>query len=586
MCSDDSKFVTVSSDYIRCFFYTCLCFLVLTPAWIKLSTSWQFFQNLRHNQWRQWLEEGCRKPALESDTDHYAITTTTPWSPCNHPPPPPDHHAITTHRSPCNHPPPPPPPITIQSPPTPPITMQSPPTDHHAITPHRSPCNHPPQITMQSPPTDHHAITPHRSPRNHHHHPITMQSPPTDHHAITPHRSPRNHHHHPITMQPPPPPPQITMQSPPQITMQSPPQITMQSPHTPDHHAITPHRSPCNHPPDHHAITTTPDHHAITTTRSPCNHPTPPRSPCNHTHPQVTMQSPPRSPCNHPHHHPDHHAITPHRSPCNHPPQITMQSPPPHPRSPCNHPPQITMQSPPTDHHAITPPPPPRSPCNHPTPRSPCNHTPQITMQSHHAITPHRSPCNHPPLITMQSPPPPQITMQSPPPHWDHAWWNWCHSDMHAINRDLAKTQMVTVMLRGRPRTKEWWLLVGAGHACNQPRPGENSNGDSHAERKATDQRAVVACWGRCCSESGWTASLACPPKCSERDPCPSGWSGDPRTLYTHQSTKANGSFRPNSKRFKQMLNYFNRDTPYAHFQGNPLYQATKQLFKFCFVAW
>ena len=30
------------------------------------------------------------------------------------------------------------------------------------------------------------------------------------------------------------------------------------------------------------------------------------------------------------------------------------------------------------------------------------------------------------------------------------------------INRDLPKTQMVTVMLRERPRTKERWLLVGA----------------------------------------------------------------------------------------------------------------------------
>ena len=73
---------------------------------------------------------------------------------------------------------------------------------------------------------------------------------------------------------------------------------------------------------------------------------------------------------------------------------------------------------------------------------------------------------------------------------------------MHAINRDLAKTQMMTVMPRGRPRTKERWLLVEAEHACNQPRPGENSNDDSHAERKATDQRAVVACWGRTCMQS------------------------------------------------------------------------------------
>ena len=32
----------------------------------------------------------------------------------------------------------------------------------------------------------------------------------------------------------------------------------------------------------------------------------------------------------------------------------------------------------------------------------------------------------------------------------------------------------------------------------------------------------------------------------------------------------------PNIKRFTQMLIYFNTDTQYAHFWGNPLYQATK----------
>ena len=32
----------------------------------------------------------------------------------------------------------------------------------------------------------------------------------------------------------------------------------------------------------------------------------------------------------------------------------------------------------------------------------------------------------------------------------------------------------------------------------------------------------------------------------------------------------------PNTKRFKQMLIYFNPDTQYANFWGNPLYQATK----------
>ena len=33
----------------------------------------------------------------------------------------------------------------------------------------------------------------------------------------------------------------------------------------------------------------------------------------------------------------------------------------------------------------------------------------------------------------------------------------------------------------------------------------------------------------------------------------------------------------PNTKRFKQMLIYFNTDTQCAHFRGNPLYQASKQ---------
>ena len=33
----------------------------------------------------------------------------------------------------------------------------------------------------------------------------------------------------------------------------------------------------------------------------------------------------------------------------------------------------------------------------------------------------------------------------------------------------------------------------------------------------------------------------------------------------------------PNAKRFKRTLISFNTDTQYAHFQGNPLYQATKQ---------
>ena len=33
----------------------------------------------------------------------------------------------------------------------------------------------------------------------------------------------------------------------------------------------------------------------------------------------------------------------------------------------------------------------------------------------------------------------------------------------------------------------------------------------------------------------------------------------------------------PNTKRFKPTLIYFNTDTQYAHFRGNPLYQATKR---------
>ena len=32
----------------------------------------------------------------------------------------------------------------------------------------------------------------------------------------------------------------------------------------------------------------------------------------------------------------------------------------------------------------------------------------------------------------------------------------------------------------------------------------------------------------------------------------------------------------PNIKKFKQTLIYFNTDTQFAHFRGNPLYQATK----------
>ena len=33
----------------------------------------------------------------------------------------------------------------------------------------------------------------------------------------------------------------------------------------------------------------------------------------------------------------------------------------------------------------------------------------------------------------------------------------------------------------------------------------------------------------------------------------------------------------PNTKRFKRTLIYFNTDTQYANFRGNPLYQAKKQ---------
>ena len=32
----------------------------------------------------------------------------------------------------------------------------------------------------------------------------------------------------------------------------------------------------------------------------------------------------------------------------------------------------------------------------------------------------------------------------------------------------------------------------------------------------------------------------------------------------------------PNTKRVKRTLIYFNTGTQYTHFQGNPLYQATK----------
>ena len=33
----------------------------------------------------------------------------------------------------------------------------------------------------------------------------------------------------------------------------------------------------------------------------------------------------------------------------------------------------------------------------------------------------------------------------------------------------------------------------------------------------------------------------------------------------------------PNTKRFKRTLIHFNTDTQYAHFLGNPLYEATKR---------
>ena len=42
----------------------------------------------------------------------------------------------------------------------------------------------------------------------------------------------------------------------------------------------------------------------------------------------------------------------------------------------------------------------------------------------------------------------------------------------------------------------------------------------------------------------------------------------------------------PNTKRFKRTLIYFNTDTQYANFRGNPLYQASSHsvLFRFlCF---
>ena len=36
----------------------------------------------------------------------------------------------------------------------------------------------------------------------------------------------------------------------------------------------------------------------------------------------------------------------------------------------------------------------------------------------------------------------------------------------------------------------------------------------------------------------------------------------------------------PNRKRFKPTLIYFDTDTQYAHFRGNPLRQVTKRHFK------
>ena len=60
-------------------------------------------------------------------------------------------------------------------------------------------------------------------------------------------------------------------------------------------------------------------------------------------------------------------------------------------------------------------------------------------------------------------------------------------------------------------------------------------------------------------------------------------WTAGSWTIQDGQNVSSDDFFSsclfkdPNTKRFKQMLLYFNTDTQYVHFQGNPLYQATKQ---------
>ena len=46
----------------------------------------------------------------------------------------------------------------------------------------------------------------------------------------------------------------------------------------------------------------------------------------------------------------------------------------------------------------------------------------------------------------------------------------------------------------------------------------------------------------------------------------------------TTTTTTTTNKQDPNTKRFKRTLLYFNTDTHYANFRGNPLYQATIRL--------
>ena len=52
---------------------------------------------------------------------------------------------------------------------------------------------------------------------------------------------------------------------------------------------------------------------------------------------------------------------------------------------------------------------------------------------------------------------------------------------------------------------------------------------------------------------------------------------GTVKLLYKAFSENNSWVQNPNTNRFKRTLIYFNTDTQYAHFRGNPLYQATKR---------